>query len=44
MDQSGRIWRSRLGWFLLAWAAGVLALAAFAGILKFLMSLAGLTV
>jgi hypothetical protein len=36
-------WSRRLGWFLLIWLASVFVLGVAAGLMRFLMSLAGLT-
>jgi hypothetical protein len=36
-------WSRRIGWLILLWAAGVIAVAVLAGVLRLLMSLAGLT-
>ncbi len=35
-------WRSRLGWLVVLWVAGVAALAAVAGLLRLLMRAVGL--
>ncbi|SIO66819.1 Protein of unknown function [Bradyrhizobium erythrophlei] len=37
-------WLRRVGWLVLIWAAGVLALGLVAGLLRVVMNLAGLTV
>ncbi len=37
-------WPRRIGWLLLIWVASVLALAIVAGIIRMLMTTAGLTV
>jgi hypothetical protein len=38
-----RSWPRRIGWLILLWAVSVIAVAALAGVLRLLMSLAGLT-
>ena len=37
-------WLRRVGWLVLIWAASVLALGVVAGLIRMLMTLAGLTV
>ena len=37
-------WLRRVGWLVLIWAAGVLALGLIAGLFRVVMNLAGLTV
>lgn len=37
-------WMRRVGWLVLIWAASVLALGVVAGLMRLLMSFAGLTV
>jgi Protein of unknown function (DUF2474) len=39
-----RSWLRRIGWLLLIWGAGVLALGIVAALFRILMNLAGLTV
>ncbi|OXR49335.1 DUF2474 domain-containing protein [Pusillimonas sp. T2] len=36
-------WRKRLGWLVLLWLGGVLALSAFAGLLRLIMNWVGMT-
>jgi hypothetical protein len=38
-----QVWLRRVGWLVLIWAAGVLALGIVAGLFRVLMTLAGLT-
>ncbi len=46
-DSSGAApasWTRRIGWLVLIWTASVLALAAVAGVIRLMMTFAGLTV